>query len=160
AGFPTLPAGCVMQLDHVAKDRILKSLQQALRGGEQRLADDLRKAGPMSLAAFVEHTGRTLEQIYDAGGMTHLRRLAGYLPPADEKALNRRFRFLLHIDDPARLAVLRDVAAPAPIEQLMLGYQLFHEAADLFEPAAWLPRLGLELQAELSELADALTPHA
>ena len=43
--------------------------------------------------------------------MTHLRRLAGQLPPADEKALNRRFRFLLHIDDPARLAVLRDPPA-------------------------------------------------
>ena len=48
AEFPTLPAGCVLQLDRVAKERILASLQQALRGGEQRLATELRAAGPMT----------------------------------------------------------------------------------------------------------------
>jgi len=114
----------------------------------------------MSLAAFVEHTGRTLEQIYDAEGMTHLRRLAGQLPLADDKATNRRFARLLHIDDPARLAVLRNPAAAESLQQLMLGYQLFHEAADLFEPADWLPRLIPELLAELGELAGALGPRA
>ena len=160
AEFPTLPAGCVIQLDRVAKERILRSLQQALRGGEQRLAAELRAAGPMTIARFLEHTGRTLGQIYDAGGMTHLRRLAGHLPPADDAALNRRFERLLHIDDPARLGVLRNPHAAAPLQQLMLGYQLFHEAADVFAPADWLPRLGPDLLAELSELADALSPHA
>ncbi len=160
AEFPTLPAGCVIQLDRVASARILASLRQALRGGEQRLAAELRAAGPMSLAAFLEHTGRTLEQVYDAGGMTHLRRLAGHLPLADDKDVNRRFQRLLHVDDPARLAVLRNPRQAAPLEQLMLGYQLFHEATDLFEPADGLARLGPELLAELSELADALVPRA
>ena len=42
----------------------------------------------------------------------------------------------------------------------MLGYQLFHEPAELFEPAAWLARLSPELLAELGELADALAPPA
>jgi superfamily II DNA or RNA helicase/HKD family nuclease len=160
AEFPTLPAGCVIQLDRVARDRILDSLRQALRGGEQRLSAELRAAGPMTIAAFLEHTGRTLEQVYDAGGMTHLRRLAGHLPHADDAALNRRFRFLLHIDDPARLAVLREPRAATPPQQLMLGYQLFHEATDLFEPGAWLDRLNHDLLTELRELADALGPHA
>jgi superfamily II DNA or RNA helicase len=160
AEFPTLPAGCVIQMDRVARERILESLRRTLRGGEQRLAEELRAAGPLSLAAFLEHTGRSLEQVYDAGGMTHLRRLAGHLPPADDRSLNRRFRFLLHIDDPARLAVLRDPRAASPIEQLMLGYQLFHETTDRFEPAAWLDRLNPDLLAELGELADALAPQA
>lgn len=70
--------------------------------------------------------------------MTHLRRLAGQLPPADDRTLNRRFERLLHIDDPARLAVLRNPSTAEPPQQLMLGYQLFHEPKDLFEPAAWL----------------------
>ena len=160
AEFPTLPAGCVIQLDRVAKERILESLRRVLRGGEQRLADELRKAGPLPLAAFLEHTGRSLEQVYDAGGMTHLRRLAGQLPPADDRSLNRRFARLLHIDDPARLAVLRNPRGAAPLEQLMLGYQLFHETTDLFEPKTWLDRLNPDLLSELTELADALTPHA
>ena len=160
AEFPTLPAGCAIQLDRVAKERILESLQQTLRGGEQRLAAELASAGPMALSAFIEHTGRSLEQVYDAGGMTHLRRLAGHLPPGDDRDLNRRFRNLLHYDDPVRLAVLRDPRSAAPIEQLLLGYQLFHEATDRFEPADWLGRLNADLLAELGELADALAPRA
>jgi hypothetical protein len=42
----------------------------------------------------------------------------------------------------------------------MLGYQLFHEPADLFEPVAWLDRLNPDLLTELGELSDALAPHA
>lgn len=114
----------------------------------------------MTLAAFLEHSGRSLEQVYDAGGMTHLRRLAGHLPAADDRSLNRRFGRLLHIDDPARLAVLRNPGAAAPLEQLMLGYQLFHETTDLFEPKPWLDRLNPDLLIEFSELADALSPQA
>lgn len=160
AEFPTLPAGCAIQLDRVAKERILESLQQTLRGGERRLAAELAAGGPMALSRFIEYTGRSLEQVYDAGGMTHLRRLAGHLPPGDDRDLNRRLRNLLHYDDPSRLAVLRDPRSAAPIEQLLLGYQLFHEATDLFEPADWLGRLNADLSAELAELADAIAPRA
>jgi len=160
AEFPTLPAGCAIQLDRVAKERVVESLRRILRGGEQRLASELRAAGRMTLAAFLEHTGRSLEQVYDAGGMTHLRRLAGQLPATDDRSLNRRFARLLHINDPARLAVLRHPKAAAPPEQLMLGYQLFHETTDLFEAAAWLDRFSPELLTELGELADVLSPLA
>lgn len=158
--FPTLPAGCVLQLDRVARDRILESLRRTLRGGEQRLADELRQAGPLTLAQFLEHTGRQVEQVYASGGMTHLRRLAGQLPAKDEKALNRRFELLLHIDDWARLATIRQPAAATAIERLMLGYQLFHERTDIFGPDDWLSRLSPELIGELSELADVLAVRA
>jgi hypothetical protein len=154
AEFPTLPAGCAIQLDRVAKQRILESLQQTLRGGEQRLAAELASAGPMTLSGFLEHSGRSLEQVYEAGGMTHLRRLAGHLPSCDDRDLNRRFRSVLHYDDPARLTVLRDPRSAAPIEQLLLGYQLFHESKDLFGPADWLGRLNADLIAEFGELVD------
>jgi len=65
----------VSQLDRVARERILESLRTTLRAGEQRPAAELRTADHLSLAAFLEHTGRSLEQIYDASGVTHLRRL-------------------------------------------------------------------------------------
>jgi hypothetical protein len=163
ADFPTLPAGCVIQLDRVAKARILHSLRQALGGGEQRLAEELRAAGLLRLVAFLEHSGRSLQQVYGAGGITHLRRLAGQLPASvdtDETDVNRRFERLLHIDDPARLKVIRSPASVPPVEQLMLGYQLFHEGAERFEPAEWLTRLSPPLLSELGELADALAPGA
>ena len=93
--------------------------------------------------------------------MTHLRRLAGHLAACRRRALNRRVRRLLHIDDPARLAVLRDPRAAAPLEQLMLGYQLFHESdGPVRARPTWLDRLNPDLLTELAELADALGPHA
>ena len=154
--FPTLPAGCVLQLDRVTRERILESLRRTLRGGEQRLADELRQAGSLSLAQFLEHTGRQIEQVYAAGGMTHLRRLAGQLPVKNERDINKRFRHLLHIDDEARLATMRRVAGATPVERLMLGYQLFDKGTDIFGPDDWLSRLGPELIGELSEVADVL----
>ena len=70
---------------------------------------------PARLARFIAEEVRCLL----AGGMTHLRRLAGQLPLLDDRAINRRFRFLLDIDDPARLVVMRSPLAASPIEQLM-----------------------------------------
>lgn len=156
--FPTLPSGCAIQLERQARDRILSSLRASLGGGTHRLAEELRRAGPLRLAAFLDHTGRSLEQIYQAGGMTALRRLAGQLPPGDDGGVNRRLRALLHIDDPGRLQVLEDLEAAPPLERLMVGYQLFHEATDCFEPSDWLVRLSPELRGELAELAEALRP--
>jgi hypothetical protein len=160
ADFPSLPAGCSIQLDKVAKERIVGSLLIAVQGGEQKLSSELRAAGPLSLGAFLDHSGRTLEQVYRAGGMTHLRRLAGQLPPANDHDVNRRFRHLLHIDDSRRLNVLREPRSAAPTEQLMLGYQLFEQARDRFGPADWLDRLTPELLIELQELAAVLSERA
>lgn len=178
-GFPTLPSGCHLDLDRVARELVLENLKRSLRGGLNRLAHDLRevsaqRGGTVSLEQFLEDTSRELAEVYDAGGWTTMRRAAGLLPsetPDGERSLDEKFRLLLHIDDPDRLALYaRAARQPDPfiageparaseaeidrVRLLMLGYQLFHASTDRFEPEEILRRLAPypQLCAELDEL--------
>lgn len=169
-GFPTLPSGCHLSLDKESRHQILENLKQALGGGVQRLATELREMSArngsrIDLATFTAETGRPLEDIYDVGGFTRLRREAGILPtaPEGEEELGRKLRLLLHVDDPARLEQLREFAAGrevlrAPLERrrlLMLGYQLWRESGDRFAEQEIARRFEPfpELRNELGELA-------
>src|SRR5207248_3905300 len=85
-GFPTLPSGCHLDLDRVARELVLENVKTALRGGPVRLADELRTLamahGKVGLGDFLERSGRELDDVYDAGGWTVLKRAAGLLPGA------------------------------------------------------------------------------
>lgn len=171
-GFPTLPSGCHLKLDPVAREIVLADLRAVLSGGKQRLARELkaaadRRGGSVTLAQFLEDSGRPLEDVYDAGGLTALRRLAGLLPanaPPGEAELEKRFEHLVHIDDPARLDLYErlaagtlDVAALGLADHrrlLMLGYQLHRERSRLFTPAEVCSVFEdqVDLRRELAEL--------
>jgi superfamily II DNA or RNA helicase/HKD family nuclease len=161
-GFPTLPSGCHLDLDPVARGLVLDNVKAALRGGRVRLGEELRAIGNVGLREFLEKSGRELEDVYDAGGWTAIRRAAGilgHLPMAGEEDLGSKLRLITHVDDPERLqlqirtarallprpdaaAMVRDIAAVAlealPSNNLdrrrllMLGYQLFPAHADQF----------------------------
>lgn len=111
-GFPFLPSGCVLQLDSVARDRVLGSLKSAMAGA-LRLVEEVRElAGEegagLTLGRYLEATGREPEDVYadSVGGWTTLRRRADLLQNVDEETedLSRRLGWLLHVDEPARLA--------------------------------------------------------
>lgn len=183
-GFPSLPTGCHLQLEAVPRRMILDNLRQSLRGGAARLAAELRElvraeGGVPTLARFLEASGREVSDLYTAsvGGWTTLKRAAGVLPhPASdaETELPRRFERLLHVDEPARLALYRRLAAdPHALAQLderdsrrvlMLGLRLFgllrtpeagRAAGSLIELAAPL-LASAPLRQELMELCDVL----
>ena len=175
-GFPTLPSGCHLKLDPVAREIVLAGLRAVLTGGRQRLARELkdaadRRGGTVTLAQFLEDSGRPLEDVYDAGGLTALRRLAGLLPvsvPTGEVDLGKRFEHLVHIDDPARLDLYErlasgsvDVATLGLADRrrlLMLGYQLHRERSRLFvsEEVRALFDSQADLRRELLELVGVL----
>lgn len=183
-GFPTLPSGCYLGLDHVARELVLDNLRRSLRGGPNRLRQELREVaarrGPaVRLEQYLEDTGRELAEVYDAGGWTMLQRIAALLPaeaPPGEADLGQRLRFLLHVDDPDRLVfygraarALRDgrpkIVSDADLHRrrlLMLGYQLFHATSDRFGPEEILrrfapyPKLCEELDELCSFLLDAV----
>ncbi len=119
-GFPYLPAGCALQLDHDARAQVLRSLRAAV-GGARRLAAELLELSATGdrprLARFLELTGRELGEVYDAGGWTTLQRRAGVLAPADDPAaideLSRLLGRFQHVDEPARLRTYRDVLREA-----------------------------------------------
>ena len=106
-GFPFLPSGCVMQLDVVARGRILAALQQAIAGAKQLTAEVRELARGDSaypLATYLEQTAREVEDVYEVGGWTTLLARAGVLDADDStRDLSRRLGSLLHVDEPARL---------------------------------------------------------
>lgn len=67
-GFPYLPSGCDMQLDPVARDRILTSLKSSIPNQwRQKVAEAQRVREPgneLSLRRFIEESGIPLEEIY------------------------------------------------------------------------------------------------
>ncbi len=118
AGFPTLPSGCAIQLDRVAKEIILDNIRQQFRAtttkGLVRELQRLHAASPRpTLARFLAETGLTLEDFYDrvSIGWAALQRRAGVLEgpePDNEGRLSGHVASILHYDDPERLRLLQD----------------------------------------------------
>ena len=122
-GFPFLPSGCSMQLDRVATERVLTSIQNALPSRWSEKANELRELarvqGGIGLREFLKESGLELGDVYSTNHCwSDLREAAG-LPVAPsglhEKVLRRAVGRLLHVDDPERLRTWRDwMARTAP----------------------------------------------
>lgn len=159
ADFPTLPAGCHIQLDRVAKKVVLDNIKSALRLPTNRLAQELRRIGDVSLAEFIDAAQIGLEDVYRStnGGWTKLRREAGFddTPVTElDQALGRRIGRMLHVDDPRRLSALRRLlgaAATLQPESTIERRLRAVLATDLFGPEA-IRESPLELRARLATL--------
>jgi superfamily II DNA or RNA helicase/HKD family nuclease len=161
--FPFLPSGCVLDLDLVARERVLSSIKRVLPTND-RLVRELREFGSqgtsVSLKSYLEATGREVEDVYRAGGWTPLLAQAGLKPAVDEETadLSRRLGWLLHTDEPARL---RAWASEKPDDyerrMTMLDFQLHHRGV-LREPAATRGYIASRpaIREELSQLAQVL----
>jgi superfamily II DNA or RNA helicase/HKD family nuclease len=108
ADFPYLPPGCSIRLDAVAAEIILENLRATIQGRKGDLAREiveLTAHGTIDLASFLAATGRTLGEVYQAGGWTSLQRLAGVerspLGP-DEQRLQRAIGRMQHVRDKER----------------------------------------------------------
>lgn len=133
--FPELPTGCFVHLDAIARRRVLDSLR-SMTGGRARLSSELRELAAPSLADFLAQTGRSLDDVYKAGGWTTLREQAGLLVLGAEREAIREasqaFGALLHSDEASRLDAYRAWLREAPrwndAEQrrmMMLQFQLW-----------------------------------
>ena len=165
--FPTLPAGCHIELDRVAKQVVLRNLRTALRLRWPELARELARLGDIPLAGFLADTRLDLEDLYRTrhGGWTQLRRDAGLdtTPPGPhDTTLGRAIGRMLHLDDPQRLAQLRSVAdggSPSPGRlSAMLHYSLWGPATPLreFEERLRQVRANTARCDELRQIADIL----
>jgi superfamily II DNA or RNA helicase/HKD family nuclease len=121
-GFSGLPPGCHIQLSPQTRAQVLNNLRRQLHQGWQKLTMELRAFSALrgtpavGLRDFTHEQHVPLEEIYrdsKVSGWTTLRRAAGLLdgpPTPNEAYLSRRFRDLLHQDDPDVLRVTRRVA--------------------------------------------------
>ena len=161
--FPTLPAGCHIEFDRIAKDIVLTNVRRALRLPRRDMVAELRQLANVSLTTYLEETGFELEDIYRrrAGrGWTGLREEAGLVagPAADDQALSTAIGRLLHFDDGARIAALRDMAhgrEPRGRLGAMMRQTLWGRPDDNPAAAGLLASLP-ERRAELLQVADVL----
>ena len=110
ADFPYLPPGCSIRLDSVAAEIVLDNLRAAIQGRKADLVRELveltAQFGHVDLNTFLRETGRSLGDLYQAGGWTSLRRLAGAERSAegpDEERLQRAIGRMRHVRDTERI---------------------------------------------------------
>ena len=127
-GFPYLPSGCVLDLDAVARQRVLASIKSALPNVE-RLAREVREAADgnpeITLRDFLRASGRELGDVYRGdNGWTTLLARAGLRDPVDEETadMSRRLGMLVHVDERARL---RAWQAAARGDETQLGSEMY-----------------------------------
>jgi len=122
-GFPLLPAGCHLELDRVARERVLEGVRSAVPSRWPEKVEELRglrrDLGEVSLGAFLEEAGFELEDVY-AGGRSWSGLLEGAGAPTqgagpEERALRRGCGRLLHVDDPLRLEAYAALVRGEPL---------------------------------------------
>jgi len=133
--FPRLPSGCVVQLDPIARERVLESLRRQANRGKQMIAEvrelAQREGRTVGLRRYLDATGRELADVYRTdSSWSALMRAADLLPPLPEGAEDPSLLFsrLLHVDEPARLRAWRDaIGGRTAIDAMrltMLGVEL------------------------------------
>lgn len=113
--FPFLPAGCHMELDRVASERVLESIRRSVPSRWAEKAAELRALAVeqpgISLGGFLDESGLDLEDVYGGDrSWSELRETAGLELPASgthEVILRRACSRLLHVDDMERLDTWR-----------------------------------------------------
>ncbi len=159
-GFPFLPSGCHIQLDRVTQEVVLTNLRAAIGGRWSEMVQELREVGDVSLAEYLRHTERELEEVYRSGrGWAALRREAGLIdhpPSPDDARLGRAVGRMLHIDDPERLEVYRRVlSSGAPPDSDAAGERERRLLTMLHFDLWGTNEKDLRLQAGLARLWDA-----
>jgi superfamily II DNA or RNA helicase/HKD family nuclease len=155
-GFPFLPAGSSIRLDRLARELVLENVRAGVTMRRPQLVEDVRSYGDVSLAQYLQASGREPATIYPRQSWTALRRAAGLaVPPPgpDEERLLRRAARFVHVDDQERLGYWREVlmtSAPPVMEGvgkreerllLMLFFTLWRDAGGFSDYAAGWARL-------------------
>lgn len=153
--FPSLPAGCEIQLDQESQRTVLENLRVAIGSTDKGLAEDLADAGDVSLRDFLDHAEVELRDVYRGPKhtFTALRGRAGFREgPAPDSAFSRSICRLLHVDDPARLQAwsqwLRAARPPRSDAQDSFQLMLMAALGQVRRPIAELPQILSELWGE------------
>jgi superfamily II DNA or RNA helicase/HKD family nuclease len=182
-GFTSLPPGCHIQFERVARERVLDALRTVANQTWRRLTAELlafahgRPRGAIRLTTFLNEQCIEREDIYDDrhSGWTALKRAAGLeIRPVgpDEDYFGRRFAALGHVNDGERIAVMQRIASHdanlwpelLPRERRlvqMLAYQVLAQRTELLDGEKFLNRLDASslMREELGELAEWLDIH-
>jgi len=124
--FPFLPAGCQMELDHVAREIILESLKSALPNRWNEKISALQSMTSSGVAPllndFLLESGLDIQDIYTTGKSwsDYLEAVNAelYVAGPHESILRRAIGRLLHIDDEERLDFYIEILDPTVLPDL------------------------------------------
>lgn len=149
-GFGSLPTGCHIQFDRVARERVLSGLRRALKLNAVRLRQELaawaaqRGDQPVTLKRFLLDSELDISDIYAGNrSWTGYKRELNLPVPAPgprEAELGRRVGAILHANDPNALDAWTSVLSTGGIDASrvqMLAYQVLHQSADVMNPAGF-----------------------
>jgi len=178
-GFGGLPPGCHIHLQKLTREQVLGSLRTLTQQSWRRLKTELqiyaalRGRNTVRLADFLRDQSLELDDVYRAGtgstrsGWTALKREAGLLvsePGPEEDYFSRRAADLVHVNDPARLAILSRLPTLLSTTEItddrerqllqMLAYQIDGRHDQTGDAVAFLRRLAshMPVAEELAEL--------
>lgn len=114
SGFPHLPAGCFIQLERVAQQRVLDTVRQSLTLRRPQMIVDIKHLGhylgrPPTIRETLEYLDTSLDELLKRGLWSRILSDAGLAQaPAgnDETRLAKGIRRLVHIDDPQQIRFL------------------------------------------------------
>ena len=112
-GFPYLPAGCLLELDVVARDIVLKNIKESLPTTWRDRVQELKTLGDITLNEYLDETGLELDDIYRGNRTWTEMRRAAELDNTEalegETLIGRGIARLLHLDDEERITVYREI---------------------------------------------------
>lgn len=168
-GFGHLPAGCHIQFDRVARERILTSLRKSLLLNATRIRQELaawasqRGGKPLTLNSFLRDNDFDINDLYaNNRSWTSYKRdinLPVAAPGPREDELTRRMGAMLHVNDPSALDAWTTVLSTGEIDERrvqMLAYQVLHRQDECINPAEFstLIRQHPAVQQEMLEIFD------
>ncbi len=134
ASFPSLPSGCVIEMEKEAQRHVLDNIKKALTHANknqmiQRIATFETETGlALTLDRFVDHHHLTLDDVYKKGAWARLCVQAGInetFHDPDEPILTKGLRRFCHHNDPGQLeqllTVLRSHLDPAFLDAMDSG---------------------------------------
>jgi hypothetical protein len=178
-GFPFLPAGCHMELDRIASERVLANIKQSVPDTWPARAAELdsinREHPGILLGTFLEISGLELDDVYsNSRSWSDLKdkaRIQTLATGPHERILRRACSRLLHVDDEERIRfwshLLRTDTPPhvegLPEREVRLVKMLLAQILDQVATNKWTLRDGVEvlwqhqqIRSELVELLSVL----
>lgn len=115
-GFPNLPAGCAIELERVARERVIENIRQSLLRGQSRFIRDVagfedETGRSLTFGHFLDYHGLRPDDVYRRMTWTRARIRAGLLDDVtepDEGAIGKWLRRIAHADDRLRLERWRE----------------------------------------------------
>lgn len=113
-GFPHLPAGCVVQLERVAQQRVLENVRQSIRLMRPSLVRSIRELAtfigrPPTIGEALNYLDTSIDELLKRGTWSQLIGDAGLAPVPNDPNLDELaggMRRVAHIDDAERIQYL------------------------------------------------------